>query len=343
MFLSLIQGNQITTNATSKIETNTNNNESGYKHKNAGSLVESIIKKNSFSSTKRLLMFAGLEGVGHHAVTNMFDVCINITNNINNNSNNNIVINGKCIPVPELTSALMFKNASKISGLFFSSDALRAGLHLRNIKNLMTSIYKKKEDNTSSSLYIIGNDHPTTSGMLSYPNYGDPHKALNHPDVSVIARLAELVGLDFRIIVLQRSADEILTSTTKNRRFGGPKEGRILSDNAASLYAQLKLLDSKFFHCLNYHDLNSLSDNKSRDFIEFTHPFIKSLLPKMLETVHTKSQVRNSSDFIDKINNRNISDLGSMTEIKQYLIRNYDLHSIAVRLDLINSICPNQY
>lgn len=369
VFLTLLYGNQSTTNTTSRIvvkdnpnpnlkskdkdisidyiqSSNTNeenNNELDYiKSISHRSLVESIIRKNSFSSNKRLLMFAGLEGVGHHAISNMFDVCINVTNNISIiNNNYNIVINGKCLPVPELTTTLMFANTTNRSGLFFATDASKAGIYVKTIKNIMTSLNNQKENNNLSSLYIIGNDHPTTSGMLSYPNFGDPHKPLNHPDISVIARLAELVGLDFRIIVLQRSADEILMST-KNRRFGGPKEGRILSDNAAALYSQLKLLDPKFFHCVNYHDLSSFNGNKRKDFIEFTHPFIETILPKMLETIHSKPEIRTSHDFIQKMNNRSNLHQDSIMEMRQYLTNNYDVHNVAVRLQLISNICPNQ-
>lgn len=44
-------------------------------------------------------------------------------------------------------------------------------------------------------------------------NYGGPDKALHTPDVRVLADLAEQAGLDLRILVLMRRADEILRST----------------------------------------------------------------------------------------------------------------------------------
>ena len=301
-----------------------------------GSLVESMIRKTSFSNTNRLLIVAGLEGTGHHAFTTMFDVCINVT------ISNVTSTKGRCRPVPELTSTLMFNNATRRVGLFFANDAANAGIYLKTIKKMMASLNKPTDnDNNIPTLYIIGIDHPTTSGMLSYPNFGDPQKTLNHPDIAVLARIAELVNLDFRVVVLQRSADSILMST-QNRRFGGPREGRILSDSAAALYSQLKLLDPRFFYCIQYHDLSTLSDDKKRELIDFTHPIvIQSLLPQMLKLVHSKPQITTSHDFINNMKNRsqNKNNQDYYSEMKKYITGNYDLHGVAARLQLIDNLC----
>ncbi len=38
----------------------------------------------------------------------------------------------------------------------------------------------------------------TGSGMLSYPNYNGRQKSLDHPDIAILAALAEAVGIDLR-------------------------------------------------------------------------------------------------------------------------------------------------
>jgi hypothetical protein len=76
--------------------------------------------------------------------------------------------------------------------------------------------------------------------MLSYPNLNTEDKALNHPDVFALAVMAEKVGIDFRVLVLQRDAASILWSTEK-RHFGDVQEPKILIDNAAALYSQVSL------------------------------------------------------------------------------------------------------
>jgi len=310
----------------------------------SGALVESRIQKKSFSNRNRLLIVAGLEGTGHHALTTMFDVCINATTiNSSSSSSSSSSMKGRCLPLPELTNALMFNNATARHGLFFSNDASKAGSYLRAIKQIMMKLNTDQQN--TATLYILGCDHPTTSGMLSYPNFGNPQKSLNHPDVAVLARLAELAHIDFRIIVLQRSADNILIST-QNRRFGGPKEGRTLSDNAASLYSQLKLLDSKFFHCIQYHELSILNDEKKKELIEFTHPLIQSILPKMLETIHSKNDITTAQDFIKIMNNRSNNNHNNdhnnnqnYYNMRKYITNNYDVHGIATRLQLIDNLC----
>lgn len=325
----------ITINYINELNSNNNNNTIDYTNPNlrGSAFVESKIRKTSFSNKNRLIIIAGLEGTGHHALTTMFDICINITTPINSS------YIGRCLPVPELSNTLMFNNITTRNGLFFSNDAKKAGVYLRKVKEIMASLNIKKEHDNLPTLYILGCDHPTTSGMLSYPNFGDPQKSLNHPDVAVLARLAELVKIDFRIIVLQRSADNILMST-KNRRFGGPKEGRTLSDNAAALYSQLKLLDPKFFHCIQYQELSVLSENKKNELIDFTHPLLQSILPQMLETVRYKSEITTSHNFIKTMNNRSHNNNQNyFNEMRTYIKTNYDVHSIAARLQLIDNLC----
>lgn len=43
------------------------------------------------------------------------------------------------------------------------------------------------------SLYVLGLGFSDGVGMLSYPNFGGPNKAVNHPDVFLLAALAEKV------------------------------------------------------------------------------------------------------------------------------------------------------
>lgn len=91
-------------------------------------------------------------------------------------------------------------------------------------------------------------------------NHGGPDKALHTPDVRVLASLAEEAGLDFRVIVLVRSADEILRSTVYHRHFGTEaREATILAASAALLAGQLQLMDPHFFVCVNSSALHKAS------------------------------------------------------------------------------------
>lgn len=87
---------------------------------------------------------------------------------------------------------------------------------------------------------------------MSYPNFGGWDKPIHNPDVRLLAKIAEEARLDFRVIVLMRTADEILRSTVFHRRFGPEqRQATILALSGSALAAQLRLLDPRFFVCVN--------------------------------------------------------------------------------------------
>ena len=53
------------------------------------------------------------------------------------------------------------------------------------------------------------------SGQLSYPNFGPDRadRSLSHPDVYLLARVAEAAAVDFRVLVVLRGAQELLVGT----------------------------------------------------------------------------------------------------------------------------------
>ena len=56
--------------------------------------------------------------------------------------------------------------------------------------------------------------------MLSFPNCGGPNKVLQVTNVRALAELCENIGLDFQIILLTRSPENVLISTIVHRGFG---------------------------------------------------------------------------------------------------------------------------
>merc|ERR1712196_762393 len=96
--------------------------------------------------------------------------------------------------------------------------------------------------------------------MMSYPNYGGPFKMFQNPDVRILAELCELEGLDFRVLVSSRSAEDLLYSTAEHRGFMGGQwtlEGVVLEHSARVLAAQLRALDRGFVLCGDYSRLPS--------------------------------------------------------------------------------------
>jgi len=75
--------------------------------------------------------------------------------------------------------------------------------------------------------------------------------------VHLLARAAEAAGLDFRVLVVLRRAEELLVQTAR-KGYGGRREPMVLLDNASALLAQLALLDRRFFKCVELSGLHSL-------------------------------------------------------------------------------------
>ena len=161
-----------------------------------------------------------------------------------------------------------------VHGLFGAGDVKHNALQLQQAYEQMKTIAAYGENN----LYLVGLCFVKRSAMLSYPNYNGINKALDHPDISVLAALAELAGVDFRVLVLQREASEVLASTAR-RGIGGLEEPKILLDNAAALHAQLQLLDHRFFQCLHYQDMGNLTATQQSQLADFLHP---TLIPPIL-------------------------------------------------------------
>lgn len=227
------------------------------------------VVKTATSKRVRLVFVAGLEGTGHHAWNAIFGKC---------------VVSGKCAPATNLTQSLMQLEPKQgvVHGLFGAEDAPVNSIQLHDVYKQMEYLAEQDE----ARIYVVGLCFVHRSAMLSYPNYNGANKALDHPDIAVLATLAEMAGLDLRVIVLQRSAREILTSTA-NRDIGRHLEPKILIDNAAALYTQLLLLDRSFYQCVQYRELGKLSGPRRHALAKFIHPTLAPpIMATMLSAVH---------------------------------------------------------
>lgn len=255
-------------------------------------------------------------------MSSMLSVCIKAEQN-----------NSKCQSDSTLDSQLMFTHhGKKRSGLFFSEDSVRAGMLIGAVEKSMKGISSLKENTSpdNNRLYLLGLGYSDGVGMLSYPNFGGANKALNHPDMFLLAAIAEKVGIDFRVLVLQRSANEILKSTLK-RGFGGAEESRILVDNAAAMYTQLHMLDRRFFLCLDYNDLTLMKNStiakiqaQKDAMAQFLHP---NVIPPLMDQMLGKIRPSTSSSS-KPLSNVNVSANAALSE--------FQLES---RISLIRALC----
>ena len=217
------------------------------------------------------LLSQGLEGTGHHAISDMVNICMHAPPG------------RSCSPDRDLTLNLMHEGSRK-GGLFYAEAAGITRQIVPPILNRMEVLSKQ----TQSHLYFVGLGKVAGAGMLSYPNYAGSNKELNHPDAYSLALMAEIQKLDFRVLVLQRDPRDIIASV-KRRNFGGLSEIRILTQNADDLYTQLSMMSPSFYRCIQYEHLNILNDHQKNEFSNFLHPeVIPSVLDAMLGRLHYK-------------------------------------------------------
>lgn len=179
--------------------------------------------------------------------------------------------------------------------------------------------------------------------MMSYPNGPVAHKTLDHPDMHILAALAEAARLDVRFIVLLRGAEAVVHSTVDLRSFGS-LEPQILIANAEAIYAQLNLISPAFYMCLQYEKLVNvgLDERQRTELISFLHPTVlnmhnlHSMLSKVRKVSHNKSSSR---EWHARHGARNTS----ISSIKKPLTnRQYQVHQLQARLDLIGKLCTAQ-
>ena len=237
-----------------------------------------VLPKGVVGDEVRFLFIAGLEGTGHHAWRSMLDIC----------AADGAADGVQCKFATPLSDMLYHRELDPhtrqrgaASGLFASSSGAD---HDEWRARVVAEFQSLAQQATGPSLIIIMPDPDVQNaglihGMMSYPNGAGEDRTLHHPDVHLLSRLAESAAVDLRLLVLQRDASSILTSTVIHREFDGSAfhESLILSDAAFALQGQLSMLDQEFYHCALYGGEEMVFDTWSnRALANFVHPAFAS-------------------------------------------------------------------
>ena len=217
------------------------------------------VPKVTVSSQVRFVFVAGLEGTGHHAMTDLTKRC-----------------GATCVADGGISRNL-YTNGDHPKGAFVFGDQTAAQIVAH--RNATVAAFRQQAAALGSGpprlVFLNCKRRTTGQVMMSYPTLGGPDKVLHRPDVRVLAELAEEAGVDLRVVVLQRNALDILMSTTIHRKFGSDThEASVLADNALALAAQLRAVDSAFFECVDLAARGWLVQdglvalNTTRDFLE---------------------------------------------------------------------------
>jgi hypothetical protein len=164
----------------------------------------------------------------------------------------------------------------------------------------------KTGKSTDKLLFLNRNGHTT-----SFPYDGGGNKrALHHPDLTLLASLAEEASVDLRIAVILSSVADILNSNDAQRAIHRQNishlgsleaEAAVMADNAYILGMQLTGISHDFFHCVDLEALDAWTTAEGAaagwsTFADFLHPaFDKKKMPKgrrLREKKHGSAKTR---------------------------------------------------
>eukprot|EP00040_Diaphanoeca_grandis_P043510 m.9514 g.9514 ORF g.9514 m.9514 type:complete len:464 (+) comp7785_c0_seq1:300-1691(+) len=207
------------------------------------------LKKTVFSGPK-FIWVAGLEGTGHHLMSMLWQWC------------------SRCSSAESFGSTPLFcTSPTKISlqslPMAGSFDRLSQNYHTarRTIQTMLDHAFTHPE-----SVFVL-NTHCSKCckcGMQSYPNFRQGCKRWQFPDMRVMAEIFEEFGIDFRILVLDRSALNLMLANVVHRKFGSwTALSKMYSDilNNHMLDEQLERLDPMFYACMDFDGLPRIQTN----------------------------------------------------------------------------------
>lgn len=156
----------------------------------------SRVAKKAFSDRMRLFFMVGVEGTGHHylhaALGKMFT------------NHEEFTRIQRCNLTYPYDLAKYLRNHSK-----YVEDVQRARHEMQEMAVL------EKTLPPGGGMLILQGCKENWVGMQSFPNYHGRNKALQYPDVRMLAEVAEAEGVDLRVIFLKRDAEQILGSGTR--------------------------------------------------------------------------------------------------------------------------------
>jgi len=217
------------------------------KEENGVETYPQVLPKMAYSNKTRFVFIVGLEGTGHHLWKPIWEACS---------------LNSICLQPPTIPGFKLSDKAMKggLNGVMISKPQVEGivNVFLNNINKVISDQPKTYVLNTWGH-----SDWSAGGGQMSYPSFMPSCRDLSIPDVRLMAELFETVGIDFRLLVVRRDPLDVLISTTVHRHFGTAIENGALYAKVierSMIGEQLARLDSAFYECLVYEDLNAIPE-----------------------------------------------------------------------------------
>lgn len=251
--------------------------------------VAPVLEKRAHSRNVRFVFFAGLEGTGHHRWSAVRKRMLHET--------------------PELVNFTLTTAGTTFEGASWNWTA-QTGFHLyhtnrdndsqprptllQDIAEAQSSLLALAARAPAQALYWLNAWHET----MSYPGYKGPLRPYQHPDLLLLARIAESVGADLRIVLMLRDPAELWISAA--RRFFPEAVDRRLNVRVYSsmmddLMTMMSMLDPRFIVCEDVDSPSHGSADGVASITTFLHPQMHPNASRILASLHEPPHIEIST------------------------------------------------
>lgn len=243
---------------------------------------QNFVEKMSTSADTRFLYIAGLTGSGLQAFSSFIAGCTNCR-----------------LASHETTRLFAYKAGTNWHGIFNlgGNDSVTS----RKIRSDRKAFVERLKHEAMRPGLVLLNSPPTL-------RYAGPY--LKHPNVHILAALAEIAGVDLRIFVMDRPGQAIIATMTKRGRMSNGVDVATLADNAAVLKAHVNMISPNFVRRVPLDQLanESFWSAEAFDMVSFAHPALASSehVKNMTDSVSRQSVV--DSNYVSQQQQHNSQD-----------------------------------
>jgi hypothetical protein len=142
-----------------------------------------------------------------------------------------------------------------------ASFAVSKQATVAGIEHDVRTILKKNRSGRTGLIAL--NTLTKGENMMSYPSFARPCRRFTIPNVRILAEMFELLGADFRIVVMVRNSHQIIRSVVDHRHFyaDAAQASSMFTDVLEEVLRQLGRLDKHFFTYIDYDELPSVPND----------------------------------------------------------------------------------
>mmetsp|Transcript_28670 Transcript_28670/g.37578 ORF Transcript_28670/g.37578 Transcript_28670/m.37578 type:complete len:306 (+) Transcript_28670:87-1004(+) len=208
----------------------------------------------------------GLEGTGHHMCAAIWNRC------------------DRCANSGDVGQLIYKQTPKQASGIFAETNPTTfAQQNSQLVKKLA-----EKSKLEKGKLIILNTWKGSASGEVSYPNFLGPYRFTQHPHAIHMFEEAKKAGTKVKFLVLVRSAQQMIVSTTIHRHFEKrQREVKILENMCQELRYTLMEIGRENYGCIDYNNLDPLMLSQTGKTLGFNGDSFKDTI---LSIFHASSR-----------------------------------------------------